>query len=280
MIECRYDFIAEEPFMKDRSLKKYNKYHPFILMTVFCAVMFSITSLILSPIYVLVSSDITLYVTVLPTVIEIVLELCETLTFALCYSLVIFTASVKKFSNAAGVCGIYVAASVIRRSFDLAISALTYGSIDSTDITNVIVYVTLETAQIAIILAASMIFSTKYKRKKKATQQLSVRNDDLCNTDGLDFNKVYDRENPMMSSALVGGIMLSALKIGMRINYDRKYIKVFGTPSGISEILTMVVYYMSDILVSAIFYALCWLILSKLLKRFGNDTSTQDNSRE
>ena len=264
--------------MKDRSLKKYNKYHPFILMTVFCAVMFSITSLILSPIYVLVSSDITLYVTVLPTVIEIVLELCETLTFALCYSLVIFTASVKKFSNAAGVCGIYVAASVIRRSFDLAISALTYGSIDSTDITNVVVYVTLETAQIAITLAASMIFCAK--RNKKETQQISGRDDDLCNTYGLDFNKVYDRENPMMSSALVGGIMLSSLKIGMRINYDRKYIKVFGTPSGISEILTMVVYYMSDILVSAIFYALCWLILSKLLKRFGNDTSTQANSRE
>ena len=61
--------------------------------------------------------------------------------------------------------------------------------------------------------------------------------------------------------------MLSFIKIAMRINHDIKYTKIYGAPDGVGEILTMIVYYTSDILVGVIFYALAWLITSKLLQR-------------
>ena len=59
------------------------------------------------------------------------------------------------------------------------------------------------------------------------------------------------------------GIILSAVKIVSRIIYDLSY----GAPDNAKEILTMVIYYFSDVLICVIFYALCWLLFSTLYKR-------------
>ncbi len=230
------------------------KFRPFILMTVFCAVMYIILQLILTPIYTVVLSDITLAMSILPTVIHTLLSLLEIFTFALCYSLVIYTMLVRGAKTAVALCGIYVAASVIRRMGALSVSFFMYGIIDKRDIINVLIPVIIETAQIFSVLLISYLV---LKNKKTASRSGSLN---------VEFTKIFSKENPLMSSALASGILLSVVNIAMRIYSDIGY----GAPVGTAEVLVMVAYYTWDICTCVLFYAAAWFIISKLLSVFGS----------
>ena len=91
-------------------------------------------------------------------------------------------------------------------------------------------------------------------------KKAALRLDSQIHESATDFSCIYSKRNPLQRVALKTGIMLSVIKIITRIRYDIMY----GAPSGISEILIMVVYYLSDVLVFAVFYAICWIFLSKL----------------
>jgi hypothetical protein len=67
-----------------------------------------------------------------------------------------------------------------------------------------------------------------------------------------------------MKSALAGGIMLSGINVAMRIYRDINY----GAPADIAEALIMAVYYLSDVLVLVVFYALSWFTLSKMVSKY------------
>lgn len=231
-------------------------FHPFILITMYCAIMYTVIQLILTPIYTVVLSDITLKMTVLPRVIYIVLSLAETVTFALCYSIIIYTAIMKSTKTAIGACGIYFAASVVRRIGALLVSLIMYNYIDKRDIINILIPIIIETIQIAIVLISAHFLARSFRKNKKGCP----RSDDPS----IKFIKVYTPSNPLMTGALIGGIMLSAVNIAMRIYSDIGY----GAPDDVAEILVMAVYYISDILICALFYAMSWIILSRMLARY------------
>ena len=60
-------------------------------MAAICAVTYTLIQFILTPLYTIALSDVTVKFTALPTVIHALLSLSEILSFALCYSLVIYT---------------------------------------------------------------------------------------------------------------------------------------------------------------------------------------------
>ena len=236
------------------------KFHPFILMAAICAVTYTLIQFILTPIYTVALSDVTLKFTVLPTLIHTLLSLLEILAFALCYSLVIYTTVTRGTKTALGVVEIYVAAAILRRIGALAISLAMYGFVDKRDFINVLIPVVIETAQIFIILLASHILSNKFMKNNKVTRNT----DDLEEISDIRFTKVYSSKNPLMASALVGGIMLASVNVIMRIASDISY----GAPQGIAEVLVMIAYYLSDLLVCVVFYAISWIVLSKMLIRY------------
>ena len=236
------------------------KFHPFILMTAFCAVTYTLIQFILTPIYTVSLSDVTLRFSVLPTIIYLLIRLAEILTFALCYSLVIYTTVTCGTKTALGAVGIYVAASVVRRIGALAVSMIMYGFVDERDLINVLIPVIIEAIQIFIILISSHLLTDKFIKRNKADRAL----DNLEEISDISFTKAYSPSNPLMASALAGGIMLSAVNVVMRVISDVSY----GAPQGAAEILVMIAYYLSDLLVCAIFYAMSWVILSKLLERY------------
>lgn len=240
-----------------------DKVKPRLTMAIFCAIAFSVMELVLTPLYIYLYSDITVSVTVLPNIAEIILELAEIFTFAVCYSLVIYCAVVKGGMSVVSLCSVYVLSTLIRRAVSLGISYLSYGFVEKSDIFNVSVYLAFEIIQITVVALIASLVGQKHRgliaEKEKAARIIG----DSSAIPKIEFKKIFSKENPLLVCALASGIMLSAVNVGMRIFYDISY----GAPSGIDEILTMIVYYLSDVLTAVIFYALSWIILSKTMKK-------------
>ena len=232
-----------------------------------CAILFAAITFVLEPISVWTLSDITVSVSIVPDIINIILELAENLAFAVCYSIIIYAAILRSSKAAFALCGVYAIACFVRRLAVLGITYVTYSYIDATDIFNVCAYLLLEVAMALTVVAFSTFLGKRYRaqlaQKQKAAQALG----NLSLVEEINFSSVFTKSNPIQCGALFAGVMLSFIKIAMRINHDIKYTKIYGAPDGVGEILTMIVYYTSDILVGVIFYALAWLITSKLLQR-------------
>lgn len=260
-----------EDFMKNKDRK--NDLRLFGIMAVSCAVIFSLITFVIEPLSVFASTDVTVSMTLLPTVVDIIRELAENAAFAFCYSLVIYSAIMRSIKSTWGLFGVYVGACALRRASVLGISYLTYSYIDGTDIFSVCASLAIEALMMLTVTLISLSIGKKYNDKKAQTEKAARRTGDLSRVETIDFSSVFSKNNPMQVCALIAGVMLSVIKLIMRIDLDIKYTKFYGAPNGISEILVMIVYYMSDVLVCAIFYALSWIILSNLLKREAQDKS-------
>ena len=240
-----------------------------LIMTLTCVIIFSLVTFLLTPVYVYVASDIVTSVTVIPDILEILLDLADIAAFAVCYSLIIYSATLRPSSVTYKLCGIYIASSLIRRAASLLITYLYDGYIFSDDIFSVLLYFLLETVQVAAVAMIASSVAKKYYIRSAQIKKAARITGDFLKAENIDFDRVYAYGNPLLNSALKVGIILSAIKIISRVIYDISY----GAPSGIAEVLTMTVYYLSDIFVCVIFYALAWLILSKL---YANDSSLKD----
>ena len=247
----------------DNKNKKPRSFRPRLTLAVFCAVAFSVMELALTPLYIYMYSDITVSVTVLPNLVELVLKLAEIFTFAVCYSLVIYCAVTRGRRHAASLCGIYASATVIRRLASLGISYASYGYVDSSDIFNVSVYIVLELLQITAVTLIALRVGKKYNALRDEELRAARRVGDSSDIRKLKFTRVFSKENPLLVCALASGIILAVINIAMRIFYDISY----GAPSGIDEVFIMSAYYLSDILTAVIFYTLSHIILSRIFKR-------------
>ncbi len=233
-----------------------------------CAIIFAVITFILEPISVLTLSDITVSQTILPRIVAIVLELAETAAFAFCYSVIIFAAVVRSTRSGFAFFGIYAAACLVRRACVLLITFLTYRYIDENDIFGVCAALAFEYIMAFAVSTVAVVLGNRYRDNCKEIQKAArIAGDSSVNL-SLEFTSVFSKKNPLQVAMLTAGIILSAVKLGMRISSDIKYSSFFGAPTGVGEILIMIVYYLSDILVCAIFYALSWLIITKLQKRY------------
>jgi len=110
--------------------------------------------------------------------------------------------------------------------------------------------------------------SVRYRGQKKWSSSDSALFGDhpaepLSDTDELyPFRKIFSRENPLQLCALIVGIILSAEKILFRLLFDLSY----GAPESFAEVMIMVVYYASDILIGIIYYCISVLVYHQLLR--------------
>lgn len=246
-------------------MKTNDKHGLTAVMIISCAIIFSITTLLLTPIYVYTVSDAVTAATLLPDVLELLTDIAELAAFAICYSLVIFAAVHSSLKSAMRLCGVYTCAVALRRAASLAVSLLEFGSIGLDDVVSVAIYAVLDTAQIFAVAAIAAHCQKKCATgvSAKKASGASTMEVDACRVSDIKFRSVYSPREPLQRSALLAGIMLAAIKIISRIIFDIFY----GAPEGISEIAVMTAYYLSDILTGVCFYALSTLIFYLLLKK-------------
>lgn len=244
--------------------EKIYRFKPKTAMAIFCAAAFAFMELLITPAYIYLSSDITVSVTVLPNLTELLLKLIEIFTFAVCYSLIIYTAAAEKSKDLISLCAVYASATLLRRLASLGISFLSYGYIDGSDIFNVSVYLAFELLQLTFVAAVSSAISKRYNTARAEKEKAALKLGGSVNGFKIKFDSVFSKDNPLQRSALAAGIMLAAVNVAMRIFYDVSY----GLPSDFSEVLIMAAYYLSDILVAFIFYAISWCVLRRVTEKY------------
>ncbi len=252
---------------------KQNKMRLGALAALGCAAIFAVITFILEPISVFAVSDITVSKTVLPRILDIILDLTETAAFAFCYSVIIFASVTRTRKSGFAFFGIYAAACFVRRASVLGITLLTYNYIDSTDIFTLGAALIFEYILALAVTLVAVSVGMRYRQRQAEVKKAARIAGDSFEFDNFNFTSVFSSHNPLQLCMLIAGIILSFLKLGMRIRSDIKYTSFYGAPSGIGEILIMIVYYLSDIFVCAIFYALSWLIMTRLQKKYSKEQS-------
>ncbi len=234
-----------------------------LFMLICLSAIFAIITFIIEPLYLRFVSDITIRVTVLPSILDILRILAETLAFAVCYSVIIFTAVNFGTKRTFGIFGVYAAICTVRRLCVLVMTFIIYHSIEVGDIFNICVALAFECILALVVALISLRVSSSYNQKKADIKKAAGVTGDFSKLKPIEFNRVFSRANPFLLCSFICACILTVYNIFERILYDFS----LGAPDGAGEIIMMVAYYISDILFGMIFYAVCWLILSKLFNK-------------
>lgn len=237
-------------------------------MTLLTFGLYALLSLGLTLPYNYCGTDELLYVSVLPEVLNLLIDLTEMAIYALCFSIFLFAAFHKHDgAPALTVLWIYLGALLFRRLCDLFGVLILFGSLDSLDLTYAAVYFLLDVA-----LALVVYFLGQRKARRFLLGQLTAPSSSALfkdtsprlSTSALHpFRRFFDSSNPLQGHLAVVAIILAGIKILSRVLYDIDY----GAPEDFTEILIMAVYYLSDLILAVVFYVLSVLVLNCLFRR-------------
>ena len=234
------------------------------IMALSCVVMFTLTTL-LTQLYVVLDTNILTRNEILLFIINVInTDLLENIAFAIFYSVIIYCAIRYSTKKLIAVCGIYLGLSVVRRGVSVLLTYLTFRELDYV---NPLIYLAIEAIQMLLVVLISTSVGNSHKETLAEKKKAARRTGSLYSDSSLSFNSVFSFENPLMMCALISGIMLSAINIGMRISSDITYTIAHGAPEGVAEIILIIAYYLSDVLVLALVYAISWLILRTLVRK-------------
>ncbi len=226
--------------------------------------------------YNLANSDIVLYASVLPEILNTLLDLVEILTFAPAFSILIWAVfGQMPHGTVFRLTLIYLGAVLFRRLCDLSVILILYGSILIDDVIYNLLYLIYNVALSLTVIAISRSrFNTFCRHAAKKIKTASLLQSETAEPSALfpsfyPFQKKYSKKNPLQVTALLVGMILSAVKVLGRIIFDINY----GAPEDFSEALLMAGYYCYDLLLGVFFYALAMLIFGALYKKASRDGS-------
>ena len=220
-------------------------------------------SIALGFVYSSVSNNIVYMYSALMYVLEIGLELLDLAVYAVAFSFFVFATERYGFRMATPFFASYAILVAARRLLSLVLELLLAGAVGADDFVSVAVYFALDMLTCSVVLAIIAYdlgkYSTHIAEWKKAQRTLGEEPNppSLC-----PFEKIFSRTNPLQLCALKIGILLSSAKIISRIIFDLYY----GAPGGIAELLIMIAYYLSDILIGVLVYAAMFWIFGLLYR--------------
>ncbi|MBO5416238.1 MAG: hypothetical protein J6A83_06375 [Clostridia bacterium] len=232
-----------------------------LTLIVASAVFFALSSLILSPLYIYTCSDVVYATTALPEIIDIVIDIVDVAAYAVSFSIIIYSIFKFTLKKSIGLIFIYIASVALRYLANLIITTISDGAFSVDEVFYVLIYLTLDLVLFGIVLILPSILIPSYYSKRAVIEKANAKlgkkmpsvHEELFAT-----KKIFSAKNPLHISALVTGIILSLVKIATRVWFDL-YI---GAPSSAADAMWMVAYYLSDILIALIVYAISLYIFA------------------
>ncbi len=233
-------------------------------------VFWGISSLVLSPLYVITASNVLHRSTNIPEIFEILIQVCDIAVYSVCFSAIVYSIYRFKLANSFSLVMTYCAAIFLRYTANIVMTLVLDGTISvSEDVVVSVVYFLLDASLLFLIsFITSSIFKKFYiwaTEKEKSNLILGIKNQSIRSY-LFPFDKIYSRSNPLQRSALTIGIMLALVKIFSRILYDI-YV---GFPTTFTDGIWMVVYYVADVLICLVVYLISLLVFARLDKKENN----------
>lgn len=250
-----------------------------LTMLIGCGGLFALLSFGFSLAYLYCNSNIILFQSILPDVIDLVRELTEILVWALAISLIasaVFFRLPKK--TTLRLCFLLVALLILHRIFELSVILIVYHVLDfSDDILGNFFYLLGDLLLVLItwLLTATTAKSYYRKRTLKTKAKSLFGNDatpDLTLEDFYPFKKIFDKTNPLQLCLCKIAILFSGIKILSRLLYDFG----IGAPKDFGEFSIMVAYYLSDLIFGIVFYVFAILIFHRIFAKFDQEKKPDD----
>ncbi len=218
------------------------------ILIISLSVIFLLSTLVLSPLYIISTSNAIYLGTVLPDITDLLLDICDIAAYAIGFSVIIYSVYRLTARKATGFIVTYCIAVFLKYTLNIVVTTVFESRFDISYLAWPVLYFLFD---IIILLLVFLISNASLKNVRASKIAL------------IPFNRFYSSENPLQASALKVGILLAAVKVVTRLVYDFSY----GLPQSIIDALWMLVYYLSDILICFVIYLISLLIFIKLDKK-------------
>ena len=238
-------------------------------LIILCGGLFVLNSIVFKPIY-MVLNDYYMYMIKTPvivTALSFLIELCYIATYASAFAFVIYSVFLKMPKRKSmNLIWIYMLVAFISGIINLVAIIFVYKAVSFDDMISELLYLIYEFIQLIIVYAISSSTFNKYYKTLYIENRKTAKNAAFIGVIGnnfhfLSFNKIYDPKNPLQKSTMLSAAFFAGLGIVSRIIYDIFY----GLPQSLIEVLSMVLFYTSDILVGVVIYAVVMFTITKIL---------------
>lgn len=239
-----------------------------------------LSSCLISPLYISTGNDVMYASSPLPDILGGLVSLADTLFASIQYAAVILSFLLFESRRHRMLTRLLcVCTTLFARALNQIVGSLLDGTKLTSGITGTLLNTVLELAELYIAaLIASVIFREavrRYTLLSSASKRLGDRDYDWTR-EVIPYRSVCAGDNPVQKSALISALIFSLALILSRVIYDIS----LGAPSGIAEVIQMIIGYTSDIAGGIIMYAVILLICHRAIKPLQSSTETETTSEQ
>ena len=208
-------------------------------------VLFGLSCFLISPLYVSLSSNIVYSDSLITDLINLVNNIFYIAVYAICFSAFIYSVYKCTARRSVSLVIVYCVAVLLRYLANIVVQTFTDGVAPMLED----LYPTLLAYIFDLIIAFAVLLIAHLCIKKTHTAKTG--------RSYLPFDKLYTGSNPLQKASLFTGVLLASIKVLTRVIYDIGY----GAPTSIIDLLRMVVYYLSDVLICVVIYLVSLLVI-------------------
>lgn len=228
------------------------------------AVLYTLYCFAVSPLYIGAVGNVAYSETLVPDLLYYLGRLLELVAISISYASVIYGIYALGRARSKVCSFIFLLATLYKYTANMVVSWLYAGGVSEEwiwDLINVLFYTLLEAIQLGVILLLVHPVITKFKQRNqvlaKAGQPMSV----------YPFQKLYDKSNCLMKSAMIAAVVVFVSKIFGQLVNDIYYILVSGLPKEANTSILMAVSYISNLLFGLICYIATMFTLMKIAEK-------------
>lgn len=203
----------------------------FLYLLISITVLFSLISLVLSPLYTVATSNIAYMYSLLPSIILILTDMLNFLAMVISFSIIVYTIIKFGMRTSSSFVLTYIIACFLKYTLDMLLSYLILKRVDVYTIVNSVGAFFID---LLLIFIAAFIAYARYKKDRS-----------------------------LKSAAIGCSILVATSKVISRAIYDIS----MGPPTDVTDLIWMIVSYASDLIIGVIFLIFTFLIFNFLKKK-------------
>ena len=222
-----------------------------------------LVSFVLGPLFAKLDSNTLTQGSIWTVLIYYVIKAINFLIYPIVISLTIYSVYKYTLGGNKAILAISLACTLVRYSIDVIINLFSE-SVTSVSLLSTIIYTLID----FVIIFVTAIFAENLITPRLEADKIQAKASKALNVDYeqktyLPFGSLFDFDNPVLRSAMIGSVCVTALQVISRIRYD----VMLGAPQSLIDGLGMVLAYLGDLVLGVVtFLAIIFLLLSYIPK--------------
>lgn len=249
--------------------KRSDTFRGGLIAIISMAAIYSVNSLVISPLATVLSSDVVYADTVLPILLSYIAEFSEICAISVCYAVMLLT--LYRSERTGKIFVIFGTVTAYKYTANIALYWAMSGSIPTTwiwDITNVIYFTALELVQLLVIFLFARVIIGKYNEKKLIAQRVFEKTGETVEMAEIyPFRSIYHKDNCLLRSARVCALVTFIAKLLGTVVDDAWTIIAYGMPKEWQTWLYMAINYISKVTFGIVVYIVIYTVLQTVLRK-------------